>query len=140
MLGARVSPILAAAAVACVAAGVVTTASASAAAAAAAGTPLLHRKLLNHNSENFRVLAEGGAHNALNGDADIEDQVTATTCLPTDDFVRTSGGKFTLAGRRESREILFPSRQSSSFNSSSILSLSSSSTPARALLLFDKIK
>ena len=99
MRGARVSPILAAAAVACVAAGVVTTASASAAAAAAAGTPLLHRKLLTHNSENFRVVTDGGAHNALNGDADIEDQVTATTCLPADDFVRTSGGKFTLGGR-----------------------------------------
>lgn len=106
MRAGRVSPVLAAAAFACVAAGVVTTASAAAAAdAAAAGTPLLlHRKLLNHNSDSFRTLEEGGAHNALKEGVDVADQVSATTCLPTDDFVRTSGGKFTLGGRETVRE------------------------------------
>ena len=95
------SPILAVASVACVVAGVVTTVTASAEAvdSAAIGIPLLHRKLLSHNIENFRKLSDGGAYNALNGDADIADQVTATTCLPKDDFVRARDGQFILGGK-----------------------------------------
>jgi hypothetical protein len=98
MRAARVSPLLAAATVACLAAGVVTSASAAAAATAGTHASLGHRKLLSHNEDNFRVLEEGGAHNALSA-GDVADQVSATTCLPQDDFVRTSGGKFTLGGR-----------------------------------------
>ena len=58
------------------------------------------RVLLDHDADRFRVLDDGGAHNALNYDKPLEDQATATTCNPRDDFVRTSGGQFTLGGER----------------------------------------
>lgn len=103
MRGARAPPVFAFAFLACVGSGVVATVTASSAEAvgsAAIGAPLVHhRKLLSHNIENFRKLSDGGAYNALNGDADIADQVTATTCLPDDDFVRVSDGKFILGGK-----------------------------------------
>ena len=58
------------------------------------------RVLLDHDADRFRVVDGGGAHNALNYDKPLEDQTTATTCNPRDDFVRTSGGQFTLGGER----------------------------------------
>jgi hypothetical protein len=87
-----VTPLLAAASVFCLAA-VVT--------ASPADSSTVHRKLLKHDINDFRTLAEGGAHNALSPGADIANSVSATTCLPTDDFVRTGGGKFLLGGTRD---------------------------------------
>jgi len=63
---------------------------------------------LKHNIDDFRALEEGGAHNALSLGTDIANSVTATTCLPTDEFVRATGGKFYLGGRDKERSC-FPS-------------------------------
>jgi len=59
------------------------------------------RALLDHNEGWFRTQLTGGAHNALDPSRPIEDQVTATTCLPTDQFVRVSpsGKTFELNGK-----------------------------------------
>jgi hypothetical protein len=62
----------------------------------APGTAPLHRKLLVHDSTWFRGEPKGGGYNALPvPGGDVADQVTATTCLPQDDFVRVSVGSGT---------------------------------------------
>jgi len=74
-------------------------AAAACCAAAAAASSVDARQLLSHNEDNFREDPEGGAHNALNASLPLEDQVTATTCLP-DDFVRVEDGNFVVGGKR----------------------------------------
>lgn len=57
------------------------------------------RALLGHEADDFRAEVHGGMHNALDPNLALDDQVTRTTCLPSDDFVRTKNNKFTLGGR-----------------------------------------
>ena len=58
------------------------------------------RALLGHDADDFRAEVHGGMHNALDPNLALDDQVTRTTCLPSDAFVRTNGSnKFTLGGR-----------------------------------------
>ena len=57
------------------------------------------RALLDHDADDFRAEVHGGMHNALDPNLPLDDQVTRTTCLDSDDFVRTNGNKFTLGGR-----------------------------------------
>ena len=57
------------------------------------------RALLGHDADDFRAEVHGGMHNALDPNLALDDQVTRTTCLPSDAFVRLRGNKFTLGGR-----------------------------------------
>lgn len=57
------------------------------------------RALLGHDADDFRAEVHGGMHNALDPNLALDDQVTRTTCLPSDAFVSTKGSKFRLGGR-----------------------------------------
>ena len=59
------------------------------------------RQLLDHDASWFRAQMHGGAHNALDPGRDVSDQVTQTTCLPSDAFVRVAGDGKTFELRGE---------------------------------------